>query len=479
MKVVIVSPYATVAPHFETELEIAQQHLDAGDEVLFLTCTGQLANCDFNTEKSAEQCQQCSGRREMGLEMLASNATSSAERESNFVQLQDLPGIKTAFAGLQELIDYHIDNFDIGYAALSSLVSVCRDPEPDLVRWGSLLERFITSSWQVYQQSLQFIDQHRPDRIYVFNGRFAAMRAVLRAAEARQIDCFLHERGCDQNHYEIYENHLPHDIDGIDRVIRQLWNNGDPALREGIGASWFHDRVNRVEKSWHSFTKQQQSGLLPSNFSSHRNNLSIFCSSDDEFVAIGDKWQNKIYPNQVIAIRQIAESMLTAQPETHLYLRVHPNLTKVDNARKREMMGLSSPNLTVIAPDAGVDTYALMKASDKTVSFGSSVGIEAVFWDRASVLLGPCLYQHLGGPHMATSHEHAVELMCGELPLGEKTGALMYGHWFQTRGRKHVHYQADSLFEGKFKGQILYDRSIEKKKRGLKKVGDAIVGIFR
>ncbi len=70
MKVAIFSPYATVVPHFETELDIAQQHLDNGDLVEFVNCTGGLANCDFNTERDPQRCQQCIGRRQMGLELL-------------------------------------------------------------------------------------------------------------------------------------------------------------------------------------------------------------------------------------------------------------------------------------------------------------------------------------------------------------------------------------------------------------------------
>jgi len=49
MNIAFLSPYETVAPHFETELELAQQHLDNGDSVIVVSCSGQLANCDFNT----------------------------------------------------------------------------------------------------------------------------------------------------------------------------------------------------------------------------------------------------------------------------------------------------------------------------------------------------------------------------------------------------------------------------------------------
>jgi len=293
------------------------------------------------------------------------------------------------------------------------------------------------------------------------------MRAVFRACQGKGVDCFLHERGKDKDHYELFENHLPHDLDGVDRVIRRLWDAADHNEREQVGAAWYQDRFDRVETAWHSFTKEQQYGRLPKGFSSARRNVSIFCSSDDEFVAIGDAWKNELYPNQVEAIAAIAGAMQGASPETKIYLRVHPNLKNVDNARKRQMMSLDFPNLEIIAADAEVDTYALLKASDTVASFGSSVVMESVFWGRPSVLLGPCLYQNLGGPVRSHSHSQTIELLCSELEPADKVGALMYGHWFQARGYPYRYFAATNFYEGKFKGEILHNREAAgTKKRG-------------
>ena len=452
MKIAILSPGRTVAPHFEAELEIAQQHLDRGDEVLFFSCHGQLSNCDFNTQRDPAICTQCRGRRDHGLELLSQQCSSFEIEASSKAEIPD-------FASLQSLMQWKIENFDVGYAALSSLVSIVRDPEPDLQQQRELLVRFIDSALVTWQQTQTFLETHQPDRVYVYNGRFAAMRAVLRACQKHGVDCFLHERGCDLKHYDLLKNHLPHDIVGIENVIRRLWDQADPQTRDSIGASWFEDRVSRVERNWISFTKEQQQGRLPQDFDPAARNVSIFCSSDDEFVAIGDAWRNDLYPNQVEAISQIAASMQTASAQTKLYLRVHPNLKNVNNARKSSMMALDFPNLSVIAADSAVDTYALMKSSTSTVTFGSSVGMEAVFWDRPSVLLGPCLYQNLGGPLRSSSHQHTIELLCRDHePASDKTGALMYGHWFEARGFPYRYFEHTNRFEGTFKGQVVHDR---------------------
>ncbi len=454
MKIAIIAPFASVNPHFEMELELAQQHLDDGDQVECFSCTGQLPNCDFNNTKDQQRCDECQLRREMGLGLL-----SQKVKNNTFVQLEATdPTLRLEFENVDQLIAYRIDEFDIGYAALSSLVSVVRDPEPDLTEHGALLKRFLSSAFQTYRFTRRLLQTQTFDRVYTFNGRFAAMRAVLRACQAQGVDCVLHERGCNKDHYELFKNHLPHNIGAINEAINNLWNDADPATRQAHGEAWYLDRVNRVETAWKSFVTEQEKGALPEGFDPQQKNVAIFCSSDDEFVAIGDCWRNDLYPNQVTAITQIAASLEQTHPDIHLWVRVHPNLIGVENQRKRDMLGLSLPNATIIAPEDKVDTYALMRSADITASFGSSVGIEAVYWDRPSVLLGPCLYQHLQGPVRSTSHQHTIELLTGDLKPAAKTGAYQYGFWFQTRGFPYQHYTAETLFEGKFKGSLVYPK---------------------
>lgn len=452
MRVAIFSPYATVAPHFETEMELAQRHLDEGDQVDYISCLGELPNCDFNRTHDPKACIECVGRRRHGLALL-----SSKMRPITFTP-DAIPMQVPQFESLAELLSYRIEGFDIGCAVTSSLVSFCRDPEPDMTEHRELIEKLYRAALQVFQFTQRYIESNRPDRVYVFNGRFAAMRAVLRACQLTQVECFLHERGCDLYHFDLFENHLPHDIERVHELIQDAWQKADPLTRERIGSSWFHDRVNRVERNWHSFVKGQQHGRLPQGWDSQKRNVGVFCSSDDEFVAIGPQWKNKLYGDQLTGIKQIARS-LQDDPSVHFYLRMHPNLATTDNATKQKMLELSFPNLTIIAPEDQCDTYQLMRSCDQVVTFGSSIGIEAVFWDRPSILLGPCLYQYLSGPHQPQSHEEVVSLVRrSDLEVGSKEGAIQYGHWFQTHGIKFEYFEPESLFHGKFKGQVIYAR---------------------
>lgn len=456
MKVAILAPLATVAPHFETELEIAQRHLEAGDRVELVACQGSLACCDFNPQRESTGCDACVGRRRAGVGLLVGSVRLSrlSEGRSN-LRIPD--EITASVAALKA---FRVDHFDIGYAVLSSLVSICRDPQPDLKLHRALIERLVRAAHSTYLGTLNYCRRHRPDRVYVFNGRFAAARAVLRACEAAGVDCWIHERGCDIHHYQLFENRLPHDIEYMQRRMADAWRAAESTPnREEVAAAWFTDRVARIERNWHSFVKDQSLGRLPRGWSDRDRNIAVFTSSEDEFVSIGESWRNPLYPSQSAALQQIVADLERIDRRIRLYVRVHPNLKNLANAQLQAVLDLSHPRVTVIPPEDPVDTYSLLRQSEKVVTFGSSVGIEGVFWGRPSILLGPCFYRGFPGVCEPRSHAEAIEMIGGQLaPPVDRSGALKYGYWFQTHGERFRHFEATGFFEGRFRGNVVYDR---------------------
>ncbi len=456
MNILIISPWRTVAPHFETELEIAQRHRDAGHRVAFVSCLGELSACDFNPQADRDICHECRLRRADGMNKL----TPRCHQLPILDRPASTPPIPDEYlASVDALKSWTIDNFDIGYACLSSLVSLTRDPQPDLHRHRSQLERFAQAARQTWESAIRLLADQRPDRVYVFNGRFAAMRAVLRACQASGVDCRVHERGCDTGHYQLFENHLPHDIARMTTRMREFWDSASGnSRREWMARAWFTGRIAGVEMNWRSFVSGQQRGLIPDNWEVGRHNVVVFTSSEDEFVAIGDCWENRMYRDQASALGRIARDLNRVRPTSHLTIRVHPNLADVDNASTRALAALAGDHVTVIPADKQIDSYQLMRMADTVATFGSAMGIEAVFWSRPSVLLGPCFYQHLRGPRRPVHHRETIRLLSDDLMPAVQHDALMYGYWQQKHGIPFRYFVADDLFTGKFKGQLVYPR---------------------
>jgi hypothetical protein len=73
MNILVFAPYAINTPHFETELEIIQNHLDSGDRITLLACNGNLLTCDVNLSHNIAVCLKCIGRRLDGVKKLSNN----------------------------------------------------------------------------------------------------------------------------------------------------------------------------------------------------------------------------------------------------------------------------------------------------------------------------------------------------------------------------------------------------------------------
>lgn len=453
MKVIVVSPYALYPPHFETDLEIAQSHLDAGDQVTVIVCKGLLRSCDVNRHHRVTQCARCIGRRRRGISVLSPHA------RLRVVALSSLPGwseeieLPARFDTIEQLRGFEYHGFDAGYAVLSSVVSMLRDPDPDLGMHQGTVQDLLRGSVQVFLAMVDHLHREKVDRVYVYNGRYGLLRPVLRACQRAGVDCHTHERGHDTSHFTTFRNTLPHDIDYVEREIRHVWREAAVSgEREAVASNFFRQRAEGVMTSWYSFTAHQQAGLLPEGWDPNTRNVVAFTSSEDEFVAIGDQWTSGLYPNQVDGLRRIIGDGFSDGVVSRLFVRVHPNLKGVDNASVRDVLALDGPMVTVIPPESTVSSYALLKAADIVLTFGSSIGIEAVYWGTPSVLAGPCFYGGLGGTYNPRSHSELIDMLKSGLAPKDPTPALMYGYYLATFGRPFRYFEPAGLFEGRFRG---------------------------
>jgi hypothetical protein len=348
----------------------------------------------------------------------------------------------------------YVDNFDLGWAALSSLISLVRDADIELAHplIRTLLHRFMTTSLAIYRSIQNHLRQVKVDKVYVFNTRFSTSRPVFRACQTASVPCVAHDRGCDFDHYLCFDNVLPHDIAPYESAMREAWDRADPDVRESLAAKFFEDRARGRKQSWFSFTENQRAGLLPSSWNENVRNIAIFLSSEDEFAAIGDEWRNPLYSTQLECLRRLATDSCNLEG-VRLFVRAHPNLIGVRNASTTALRHIRGPNLEVIAPESTVSTYAMIKHCDRVISFGSTAGIEATYWGKPSILAGVCRYRNLGATYNPASHEELITLVAAErLPPKDRAGALMYGYYEQTKGERFKYFEGLDVRDGLFKG---------------------------
>jgi hypothetical protein len=449
MRIIVYSIYAYLKPHFEIELEIIKKNLEQGNEVFVVKCGMALDSCMWNVIHDPEVCAYCQSRAFEGFKITGIKEDHLLNLKKNKDAYKvNIPFFKTS----EELKNFSFDSNDIGLGVYSSLVSQNRDPDINSYYEKERIEKTCCMAINVHLNFKELLPSIKPDAIYFFNGRLAELRPLIKLAERFHRDYFTYEVAMGTiKKYIIFENTFIHDQKYIHKKIIEFWENSPLPDKESEGLKWFTDRRNGVAQANKVFILDQSKNKLPANFNHEIKNIAIFNHSDDEFVTFPG-WNIPLFNNQNNAIREIVEHFGHYE-NFHFYLRMHPNLPKVETLKVRKTLSHQYKNLTVIEPKDDIDTYALLDACDSIITFGSTVGIEATVWNKPSIFIGMSYYRDLDCTYIPESVEEVFELIEKDIKPKDKLEALKYGFWFGHFGNDYIYYKTEGQDAGTFMGK--------------------------
>lgn len=449
---VLFYPICFKTPHFETELELAQDHLIKGDTVFFLVCKGELQTCLMNPEHNKSICVKCNLTIKKGIKLLKNEKVKIIDYPKFKIDYSTIPH---EFSDIEELKKYSIDDsIQIGLNAASSLISLFNmEHKLNTIEIKDIIYRELCTCYYLYNIFKTHIIQNiKPDIIYVFNGRLSTSGPIVSLCKKNNQPFIVHERAGQLGKYYLINNSIPHDVNYVQKEIENLWNDGDESKYE-TGSRFYEDRRNRVLQGWYSFTKNQERQSLPESFSKKRKNIAIFNSSIAEYASV-KHWEKPIYvfESEIEALKSILSSFEKNESKIHFYLRVHPNLKNCSNSQTKDLYNLENEfkNIEIIKPESFIDTYALLENADIILVLGSTVGIEAAFWGKPVIQLGLSFYDKLDAVYIPESFEQLVEMLNSELEPKDKLGAIKYGYWELTRGKHYKYFNQENIYEGKF-----------------------------
>jgi Capsule polysaccharide biosynthesis protein len=418
-RVLIYSPLAGSKPHFETDLELAEDYLQQGYEVLFLTCNRDVPSCDLNPKHEFGKCYRCLSRQDSGINWLKKDDSSRKLWVKSFYwieekQKQTIDSIlKQSFNTAKDLRNLVVDDSDIGLSVLSSIVSILREPNPDLTCYQELVQSQLITALTVHFSIMNHLQNYRPDEFILYNGRLSVLRPALRVAQQLGIQSYVHELAGVLDRYSLTSNTSTHDLKFMKELIHDFYYESSlpPEEKRDIAASWFEERQVNQDSSGFYFTKSQEIGLVPDSIKSSTLSVSIFISSEDEMVAIGG-WENPYYEDQNDGLEKIF-SDFSNDEDVQFILRIHPHLKNVDNSQTRYLnaFGGRFKNVEVVSADSKVSTYSLLQSSDIVIAFGSTIGIEACYQKKAIILLGRAMYEDAKSLIKPKSHEDLIQIL--------------------------------------------------------------------
>ena len=446
--------------HYVTELNLIQRHLDVGDEVFIMECNESLLACECNKSHELHHCLRCIGIRQDGVAALEGTKKAILFDDSKRYTEE----AKLFYQGLSSLSDLKqlkYEKFDVGSAVFSSLVDHSQNTNPSILEFRELIIKLIADAINSYRNFDAWLKLNKPDEVYIFNGRYAVARGLLRACEHNEVHFYTHERTGNLNKVQLFSGGFPHDPRFYPVMARKFWeqHSGDPEFL-AEGAEFFEERPRGKLTGWQPFIGQQTPDLLPAGFDPTKRNVAVFGSSESEMLAIEGLMEGVQFPDQLKVYSAFFSLALQRCPELFFYLRLHPNSTTEGNRWWEEPMLVDLPNLSIIQPGSDISSYALLRECEKAVGLTTTMCLEATYWGKPSIVLGPTFYSGIDAVYEPRTLEEACDLVAEfGLPPKAKDNAIMYGAFSRCYGDQLQHSNPRNYYTLDFKGKILEARA--------------------
>ncbi|NQV78498.1 MAG: hypothetical protein HQ490_09115 [Lutibacter sp.] len=437
MNYLLYSSSSIAYPHFGVQLEEVENLIREGHRVTFAYCDGINNTCFKNMDSNMALCKACKLGYKYSLNKLP--------KEVELLPLKSNHNIKKHnfnYNNIEEIKKLSYREVSIGYGILSTFISFTRNPDLKLddatIKY---IDHLINQICNLTDAIYSLIDKVNPDAICVFNCRFFETKPLLDIAKSKKIDLICNEvvahfKPNEPYRIEKYYNSMPHDIPNLKKKIINTWNISKLSKTEKvlIGESFYINKRNSEATGLINFTMNQKLGKLPLNWNIKKKNIVIFNSSEDEYAAIGNEFDRyALFNSQIEGIKFILSTIKSN--EYQFYLRIHPNLSNIIADFHLDLLSLDDiyDNLTIIKAHEDISSNSLIDASWKVIVFGSTIGIESVYWGKPTILLAGALYHDLEALYKPKSEDELINLIKDELLPLDTLPAIKYGYFQMDR----------------------------------------------
>lgn len=436
--------------HAET-IEIALRHAHAGDRVILWSCDGELATCPANSLHVRDECNRCVRQTTHTVRRILGSKVEDLRLRITTPSL-DLP----IFDSIASLARFQLEGVPLGELVVSQLVGDARDSYLEI---GDVRDRalsLLTNAVSLFYTARQVIRQRNIDKVYVWNGRRCSDGPVVYAAKAEGVDYNVYISGR-ENTYLSVKMLKVHALEDTKSAMEGLYTHlvrekGDVYVSSEARAFFETQRFGGGKHPGYvhvaaNFAHPGNAQGIP-----HAIPLLVFTSSYWEYFAMGDYLHEYLpYRNHYDALRQILEDTRLRDIGS-IVVRWHPNLAKCGPRERQQMDQLvrdTSSYVVHVPPESNIDSYALIERARKVLTFGSTIGIEAAYYGKPSILAGRAVYEDSGAVYRPGNHEELITLLSQDIPRRNAIGAVKYGLWAWCRGNyEFVHLRRND--EGDF-----------------------------
>lgn len=417
---------------FELTVARALDLIKEGDDVTMLYCDGSIyAGCTANPFGWLSVCRSCNSVYKKAFANLPSSV--KVEPITLYYPVSQMEAL-TAWSLAEEevlngvastlLTNYRVNEQTIGSNLLLRRIS----------------KRYFLYSKLIFQCAIAYFQRASVYRLEFYNGRLVPTRALLAAAKLSAKEFSVLESWGVNRSMRVYPNATPHEFKYNKHMLEKFLVISD--YDEKLGIRFFIDRSKGLPTNDRSYATHQTGTLQQVDLS--RPVLSFFLSSPDELKVSGGEFFTawSIEPE-----RFIAEVYGLLRDQFNFVVRMHPN-QHGDKTGETERIYCTLASLTgirVIKPLDRTSSYELILNSDYVITFGSTIGIEATYWEKVSILVGRALWEKADVVYKCEDPLDVVVLLKSNPRPLSRENAVRIGHYFMADIDRSYYLSASRL----------------------------------
>ncbi|KDE40452.1 Glycosyltransferase [Nitrincola lacisaponensis] len=350
---------------------------------------------------------------------IKSTSNKTQNEIKNFAEAQ-LKKIKNT----ESLYDIIYKDHNLGIPILSNLISKTNSIHPKIIDHIDEIYLYIKYSLFTYISFIDFMSKNKKTfNYYIYNGRHYNTYPISLLTPEKHT--YYYERFDYGKRLCIIPNRI-HDFEKRKALIENFWNSSN---------------LETSQKSIiaHDFFKKHLNNKFTKNFNHEKVNtdkkiVTFFISSEDEFASLHPSIKtSNIFKNQRHAIEWLT-NWAKNQNKYTLVLRVHPHYEEKSAEDRLFWNQICGENLITVPSHSNINSYNLMLASEKSISFLSTTGIEAAYLGIPSILIGNSPYKGLGATHEPERTEDLTLMLDRELSPLPQENTLPYGFFANSFG---------------------------------------------
>ena len=444
MKKILIFESCPGSPHTETSLELSLREKQNGNQVYFSPLFVQNGDWEYAQQYEPSSRKALSG-------FILENIIQVCKK----FDINVLNTLKPNRA-----IDHSIINsllsgsafegrHDFKSLILSTVSALTNTSEPDILSkdYHSLAIKFSEIAINTFFNARDLIDLINPDLIYYYNGRWATCAPIRWAAEDRNIKILLHERGASTGKFCLYED-IFYKYSLTRNKIKKLASITEPDIVRSIGSSFYIKKRNRMDTTWPSFATQQTDLIIP-DILKDRPYICYFSSSEDEFTSIPGNQIETYFGRQFhafLTLKKVAKKIGKL-----LVVRVHPNVINKHKSEAEFWFSQGDQDTVVFGPQDKIDTYTLIDNAESVVTYATTVGIEAAYAQKPSILLGYSLWYDEPGFHGPKNESELINFLTHPTASTSEF-TYQFGYYMDKFGEDFKFFTPSNFWSGKFMG---------------------------